>query len=516
MRLSLAVAVAIAGMAMAAQPASAAWLEASSDHFIIYSDTEEAQLRQFATRLERFDKGLRQLFLPGAAEDEGRRSNRLRIFVVSGQAAVERLCGRCPPVLGFYVPRVGGSVIFTPRRTGYDSAIDFDAETVLFHEYAHHFMYANFSAAYPAWYSEGFAEFNATAQFDKDGALGFGVPAKHRAYSLFNGDVLSLEKLFDSASRRLDSVEREAIYSRGWLLTHYLTFNSERKGQLHAYLTAMNKGTPSLDAGKAAFGDLKLLNRELDRYLRSSRMKYVRLSPDQLPIGRIDIRPLSAGAAAMIQVNMRSTRGVSEKTARELVPEARRKAAPYPDDPVVQAQLAEAEFDAGNDAEAEAAADRALKADPNNIDALLYKGRVLTRRAATAKTTDEAVWKAARSWYLKANRVDPNAALPLFLFYDSFRAAGLTPTANAVQALDRAFELAPEDQELRFFLAHQALSEKNAKRARAALAPLAYNPHASGLREIATNVIALIDAGKIDEAAKAVIPSETEQADAGE
>lgn len=515
MRLSFAVAV--VGMAMIAQPASAAWLEASSDHFIIYSDTNEKQLRDFATRLERFDRGLRQLFLPDVPEDEGRRSNRLRIYVVSDYGDVRQLCGRgCPNVLGFYVPRAGGSVAFTPRRYGSGSSADLDAETVLLHEYAHHFMYANFTAAYPAWYSEGFAEFNATARFERDGELGFGAPAAHLAYSLIRGNVLSLEQLLDSASRRLDPVESEAVYSRGWLLTHYLTFNPDRSGQLRAYIEALNNGTPSVEAGKTAFGDLKKLDRELNRYLVSRRMKYVLLPADKLPIGRIDIRPLSAGAAAMMPVHMRSTRGVTDEGARDLLPEARRRAAPYPDDPVVQAQLAEAEFDVGNDAEAEAAADRALKADPKNMAALLYKGRVLVRRAAAAKAADDATWRAARSWFIKANKIDPNAAEPLFLYYDSFHAAGVTPTANAVLGLNRAFELAPEDHEIRLSFSYQALADNQPKLARAALAPIAFSPHASGWRNIASGAVALIDAGKIDDATKSLRLREAEEkADGG-
>ncbi len=48
----------LAGLAAlaAVQPANAAWREASTDHFVIYSEQTENSLRDFATRLERFDK----------------------------------------------------------------------------------------------------------------------------------------------------------------------------------------------------------------------------------------------------------------------------------------------------------------------------------------------------------------------------------------------------------------------------------------------------------------------------
>ena len=102
-----------------AAPASAAWLEASTDHFLITSDTTPDQLRAYATRLERYDLGLRKLFKPPQGEDEGRRSNRVRIYVVAGGSEVRALCGPgCANVMGFYTPRAGGSVIFTPKRSG--------------------------------------------------------------------------------------------------------------------------------------------------------------------------------------------------------------------------------------------------------------------------------------------------------------------------------------------------------------------------------------------------------------
>ena len=37
--------------------ANAEWLEASSDHFVIYSDQDDAAARRFAERLERFHGG---------------------------------------------------------------------------------------------------------------------------------------------------------------------------------------------------------------------------------------------------------------------------------------------------------------------------------------------------------------------------------------------------------------------------------------------------------------------------
>ena len=48
---------------------------------------------------------------------------------------------------------------------------------------------------YPEWLVEGFAEFMSTAQFERDGTVGLGLPATHRYYGLVNLKQLPLETL---------------------------------------------------------------------------------------------------------------------------------------------------------------------------------------------------------------------------------------------------------------------------------------------------------------------------------
>ena len=481
---------------------AAAWFEARSDHFVIYAPGSEAVVRDYATRLERFDKGMR--VMRGLADRPSDRANPLAVYVLPTPAAVEQLCrgnGKrsdlsCRNVAGFYEPRASGSVAFTPRRSGDGGKFDLNEQTVLFHEYAHHFMYANYTAAYPAWFSEGFAEFNGTARFERDGGIGFGIPALHRGYGLMTGKPLPLMAMLAADNRKLDDMQRDALYGRGWLLTHYLTFSPARVGQLSRYLNALNAGKPSLEAAAAAFGDLKMLDRDVDRYLQQTSMSYLPIAKDRVPIGAITVRALSTGEAAMMPVRVRSERGVDAAMAVQVAGEARTIAAAHPQDPGVQTWLAEAEYDAGRDDLAEAAADRAIAADPGRREALLYKGRVRMRRAALARNTDPTVWREARSWFVKANRLEPDDAEPLMLFYDSFGQAGLRPSDNAVIGLKEAFALAPQDGGLRYRVALEYLREGKPADARRVLAPLAYDPH-RGPDSDAARLIARIDAGDL-------------------
>jgi tetratricopeptide (TPR) repeat protein len=479
---------------MAAAPAHGGWRQASSDHFVIYSEDSEKSLREFATNLERYDQAMR--FTRGMGDPVLSPSNRLTVFVVSNLGKVEKLYGKGGShVAGFYMGRATGSYAITPRSSGGGGANDMNEQIVLLHEYAHHFMLQTYSGAFPAWLIEGFAEFNSTAKFEKDGSVGLGLPANHRAYGLLLAPPMKIEKLLTASVGELKPEVQDQLYGRGWLLTHYLMFEQARKGQLSTYLGLINKGAKSLDAAKEAFGDLAQLDKDLNKYLNQRHMSYMKLPPDKISIGKIEIRDLSPGEAAVMDVRIRSKRGVDDAQAKALLPLARKAAAPHPDSVLAQVTLAEAAYDAGEYAEAEAAADRALKVDPKAVEALIYKGRAKMAVASSAGKTDAATWKEVRKWFLAANRLEPGDPEPLVLFYQSFLAAGAQPTANSSEGLEQALQLAPQDSSLRWMMAQQHLRDGKTAKAKAALAPVAFDPHGGPQAESAAMIIGKIDSG---------------------
>jgi tetratricopeptide (TPR) repeat protein len=485
-------ALVVAVLLLVAAPARAEWREASSPQFIIYADANESWLRRFADKLERFDGALRLLQkIPDRRQEIA--SNRLVIYIVPGGDRATALCGKgCGSVAGFYLPRAGNAVAFSARN---DSGGEWDisSDVVLFHEYTHHLAASHFTRPYPRWFGEGFAEFYSTARVDRDGSVGIGYAAQHRAYGLIEGTTIPIERLIDPP-RRAHAEFWDAFYGRSWMLTSMLMSSTERANQLNRYLALIAEGKPNLTAAREAFGDLKALDRDITAALRKP-LKGLRVKADAIAVGATTLRVLTPGEAAMMPVRLRSDRGVDRAQALALVPDARRRATPHLNDARVQAMLAEVEYDAGNDAEAEAAADRALAADPGNLDAMLYKGRVLLRRA-TAKASDAAMLKAARVWFVRANRRDPNAAEPLMLNFGSYAWAGIRPTPNAVEGLLRAVELSPHAQELRFMAGVQMLNDDRPKEARALLLPLAFDPHGRGSANVAQQMVEGIDKGE--------------------
>jgi tetratricopeptide (TPR) repeat protein len=475
----------------AGSPAHAAWHEAKSKHFIIYSDQDLDQLRRFAERLERFDQAVRHV--RGMDDPALTDSGRLTIYTLRSEGAVAKLAGAGSGVRGFYAARASGALAFVPRKAGTGSEWDLDAEAIFFHEYAHHLQLQDASVALPAWVIEGFAEFFATAKVEKDGSVIIGSPPQYRAFGIFSEFGLTIEQMLGGTYGRLDDRQTDQLYGRGWLLTHFLSFEPSRKGQLTKYVDGIQSGMGALTSAKAAFGDLRALDRELDRYVRKS-LTGVRVDPKALSIGPIKVRPLLAGEAAVMDVRIRSKRGVNRRTAPPVAADARRAAAAFPNDAFVQATLAEAEYDAGNYAAAEAAADRALAANPDHVHALIYKGRARMELAkASPKTAD---WKEVRGWFAKANRLDTENAEPLMLFYRSYVDSGVPPTKNAVDGLLYAVTLVPQDDGLRVNAVRRLLIEGRLSEAKNLFSPLAFRPHApEKYRESNARVMAAIAAG---------------------
>lgn len=153
---------------------------------------------------------------------------------------------------------------------------------------------------------------------------------------------------------------------------------------------------------------------------------------------------------------------------------------------------------------ADQGADRALKVQPDLVDALVRKGMIALKRASDAKASDPAVWTAARAWLLKANRADPDAVMPLYLYYLSFRQAKMPPSKGAIKGLMRAAVLAPESKAVRLALARQMLTDGDTVSARGLLLPIAFAPHRVRNENMPRTVVDLIDAGKIDDAKAAI------------
>lgn len=482
--------------------AHAAWLEATTRHFVIVGDVSEAELRDRARRLEQYDAMLRMVF--SAPE-----TTQVHMYLLDTMDDVQELAGSSS-VAGFYIPDAQMSRAFMPRRI-LRAPQGFSAERVILHEYAHHMLLSSTTVVVPGWTTEGLAELFMTAMLKDDGSVIVGATNPARGWSMMSMSRWTVEEMIAKDNQKVPPRETIERYTRGWALLHYLWLSGERKGQYVDFVGQLNANGDANAAARKVFGDLGKLNSEVDAYLRRRTLPTSQFTAAQIKAPtEVAVRPLSVGEAALIGKRMISARGVDAKAAARLYADAKPIADLHPNDPVVQGWFAEMAYAAKQYAAAAEAADRALAVDPKNLMAMVYKGRVAAQ--AAMKSGAEADWKAARSWFLKANRANPDHPLPFVLYYDSYTAAGQVPNENAVNGLYRAVVLVPQDLSLRSRAAVALIRAGDLRRARSVLATAAFYPHLKPDNSMA-KLVAAIDEGKD---AKALLERAAELKIAGE
>lgn len=490
------VAVSFAAL-LVASPAAAEWREVETAHFRIISESDPAEVEKFAVHLESYDKLMRMA--TGIAEDN---PVKVRIYEMAGTGEIEKaLDQHNSGIAGFYDSNSLGAFAVTPRKVR-DAGRYFTPMLVLQHEYAHHFMLQYFPAIYPSWYVEGFAELIGSSKMLDDGRIGYGMPALHRGNEI-NAHWVPLQELLTK-----EKVVHLDTYAQGWALTHFLTFDKKRSGQLRQYLAALGRGK-SLEQAAAAFGDLETLNREARRYVTAGSFEYrpVKVEVAQ-PVAQ-RTRVLSAGEAALIpetiafrDSDLSAIRKDSDRKdelgdRQRNLARIREKAARFANDPFAVQLLGEAEFSLDNFQQSEATVDRLLAIRPDDRDGMVRKSILMSRRAGTLSGPARAEQvKQARALAVRANRADPDDPDPLLAFYQSYNLTGERPTVAAIDGLMQAVSLMPRNSEARQLLVDQLARDRRYDEAIAWLMPVANSPHRSPRREAARQQMEQLKAAK--------------------
>src|SRR4051812_33520998 len=383
--------------------AQAEWYEATSRNFLVYSEGSEQDARDFAAKLERYNFVLRAYHHVTAPPAP----NKLRVFLMAGGGDVARMAGApaSSGIAGYYVPTARAQMLVGTRSRRAQHTGSLDPESILLHEYTHHFMYRYFPATYPTWYSEGFAEFWGSTQIGANDVIEVGLPAEHR-FSTFQAlGWLPIERLLRAHNyREVGGTNVFLLYAEGWLLVRYVFEHPERRHQLEQYLNLINAGTSYEDAARQAFPDIGRFNNELYDFAGTSHFTSVRLPFRTIDVGEITVRALRPAEQALITQEIKLSEGYEQREAADFATEVRNIAARFPNDPFAIRMVMETERLAGNDAAALAAADRLLAIEPNNARAMTTKGLIQVAALRAANSTDQAAWNAARQLFIRANR----------------------------------------------------------------------------------------------------------------
>ncbi|MEN5146400.1 tetratricopeptide repeat protein [Brevundimonas diminuta] len=460
-----------AGLTLTAPSAQAEWRRAETANFIVYGEGSEADLRPHAEKLERFDAVLRRQFNRPALEGVRKlpvyllhtRRDLAEVFpaVAEGKAA------------GFYSASEIDVYAALNRRSGDD---------LLFHEYAHHFMYQNFPGFYPGWFVEGFAEFFMTAQVNDPQRVELGGFNPGRIYTLNQSRWLAIEDLLSKRPRDFSQREQRGVfYAQSWLLTHYLLADAERRQGLDAYLADVGRGVAPVEALQNRLGHTpESLTAALRAYLRGE-MKYVRFSmTDTQPSVQIETLPPSADR--MLLYSLRSRYPQSPEDAAALLERTRADAARYPQDRLALVTLGRAELQWGDTTAGEAALNSALTVAPEDAEAL----RLLAdaRLKASDEKQDPAerarLVREARGYLARALDADPTDYRIFAALARSRRDAVDYPNANDLETWRLAVAFAPQVMRLRLEAAEAMTKGGEVEEAAELLAVVANSPHEAG------------------------------------
>lgn len=226
------------------------WLRVDTDHFVIHSNDSTTQTRNYALELENFHYTLNQLYK--ARNGDERVNARFELFLLKRREDMQQVRPSLnETVAGFYKHCSEGAIAYSAtdlrresgggfRRTVADRPDGFKTDMeVLYHEYAHHFMFAHYSTPYPAWFVEGFAEYFKTTRFDGN-RVSIGYVSPDRYAVLFSGNWFDYSDMLRGTVRRETANDTFKFYAQSWLLAHYILTDTNRVRAFEAYVTDYN------------------------------------------------------------------------------------------------------------------------------------------------------------------------------------------------------------------------------------------------------------------------------------
>lgn len=486
-----------------AAPASAAWLEAESPHFLVYSDGGEEELRAQVQLLEDYHRLLRAL-VPASDAQTG---NKLRLYLVRSAAELRKVRNSGSGTSGFYIATSEGIAAFAIRK---EDGTGFGAHDIIFHEYAHHFMLQNFAANYPSWYIEGFAEYLSTTAFT-DSSIEIGRYNEVRA-SWLRDTWLPLDRILTSDSVPLDTSRDVArFYAQSWLMVHYLMREPERRAAMERYLRAFGAGEDPKTSFRTAFGkDAVEFTRALRGYGRDMTFTRMPRMGRSEPVA-ITVRRLPPSADDLLLYSAGLSLGSVDWGSYPLLPRVRNAARRHENDPMALAALARAELFYGDRARAEALLDKLLDVAPNDRDALYLRGLAFIYAGRADSANRATLFTEARPWLARAHKADENFYPALVRYAESFSVGPEYASENVGNILLLASQLAPQVNLIRLNTAQQQALLGHAETAKVLLAPVVNTAHSKRLREAARTLMTDIDAGKTPQAVFHVTKTEEDE-----
>jgi tetratricopeptide (TPR) repeat protein len=265
-------------VAVSARDKSDTWIQITSPHFVVATNGSEKQGRRVADQFERMRSLFHALF-PKAQVDPG-----TPIVVLAPKDEKSFRALEPQDYLAKGSLKLGGLFLRAPDKNYVLMRLDAEGDhpyAVIYHEYTHLVM-SKSEDFLPLWVNEGLAQFYQNTEInEKEASLG--QASRDNILLLRENKLLPLPTLFtvDHNSPYYHEENKGSIfYAESWALTHYLE-NTDFTAKTHRmsdYLTLLTQQVDPVTAGTRAFGDLKLLQQELEKYIhQTSGFRYFKI-----------------------------------------------------------------------------------------------------------------------------------------------------------------------------------------------------------------------------------------------
>jgi hypothetical protein len=437
-------------LACIAVPATAGrWSCADAMIFRLCTQGSSHEAGALAAQLESFDALLRQLTGSGPPG----KTARVTLYIVDDPAVFDAMSRLGPGYDGFYTATPTAISAFVRRSPR--------LQATMFHEYAHHFMFANLPGSYPAWYIEGLAGYWETARFERGKAV-YGDFDRSRTNTLVFRSWMPMTRVLGSDWTTIPGYETPLFYAQSWLAVHYLSRDPVRGEGLRRYLAAVAAGTPAEDAFRDCFGmPLQQFDHVLITYVMSRALTMTELPWNYAP-PPANVTTLDQIASDLLLPLAQLGIGPDARACAGLLAKIHAVATKAPQDPAVRDAMIEVELRCGNSGRAQALL---IAAGPASGDAqlLLLQG-----------LADIADHRSAIATLAAADAARPDDYSILYL---RALAAPQPFDAATLALLLRAHALAPQVDSLAMATAQAALDNGKPALARSLLLPVAHNPH---------------------------------------
>ncbi len=281
------------------------WVEVSSQHFTVITDSNDKQGRHVLDQLERMRWMFHALF-PKANVDPA-----LPIMVIATKNEKGFQSLEPTAYLAKGQLHLAGYFLRTPDKNYILLRLDAQDQhpfSTIYHEYTH-LQFSDAGEWLPLWLNEGFAEFFQSTEIRNKDAL-VGVPSFDDIQYLQLHRLMPIDTLLkvDNNSPYYHEEEKGSVfYAESWALTHYLEVTDHEKQlhQINVYLSLVHQHEDPVAAGEKAFGDLKKLQSSLQRYIQASSYKQFMLSSAAAPLDEASYKskPLTQAQADAIRAD---------------------------------------------------------------------------------------------------------------------------------------------------------------------------------------------------------------------